>query len=68
MGVTELVSHYDEMLDYFREWPISPDFRSFTSESGAACRYYVEQPNVNSKDEFIPETVIVAPKKLASEE
>lgn len=66
-GVSDLVSNYDELLDYFDEWPTYPDFRSFTTESGKEFRYYIEPPSVNSKDKFIPESVIVTPQKLASE-
>jgi hypothetical protein len=66
-GVSDLVSNYDELLNYFEEWPTYPDYRSFTTESGKEFRYYIEPPNVNSKDEFISESEIVRPQKLVSE-
>jgi hypothetical protein len=62
-----LVSNYDELLEYFGEWPAYPDFRSFTTESGNVFHYYIEPPSINPKGKFIPESDIVRPQELGSE-
>jgi hypothetical protein len=54
LSLSDVVSRYDELVAYFNEWPMNPDYRTMTSTSGTKLRYYVEPPNVNTKDSFIP--------------
>ena len=54
MTLSDLVSHYDEVVQYFSEWPVYPDHRRFTTETGSEIRYCIEPANVNTKHAFIP--------------
>lgn len=54
MSLSDVVTHYDELVNYFDAWPVSPKYKAITTATGKRVRCCIEPPGVNTKSEFLP--------------
>jgi hypothetical protein len=54
MDLPKLVSHYDEVLEYFSKWPRSPDFKTITTDGGIEVRCSIDPADASTMRKFTP--------------
>jgi hypothetical protein len=54
IDLSGLVTHYDELLDYFSKWPKGPDFKTITTDGGIEVRCSISPADDSTMRQFIP--------------
>jgi hypothetical protein len=54
MNLSMLVSHYDEVIEFFSKWPRSPDFETITTDGSVEVRCSIEPADASTMRRFTP--------------
>ena len=54
MDLSDLVSHYDEVVEYFSKWPVKPDYSTITTDGGIEVRCFIDPPEESTAHGFFP--------------
>ena len=54
LDLSRLVSHYDEVLEYFSKWSVAPNFDEITTDGGLKVQCRVDPANASTMKEFTP--------------
>ena len=54
MNLSMLVTHYDEVIEFFSKWPESPNFETITTDAGVEVRCSIEPADASTMRQFTP--------------
>jgi hypothetical protein len=54
MDFTELVSRYDEVVEYFSKWPVAPQGIAMTTAGGLQVQCRVDPAENSTMKQFVP--------------
>jgi hypothetical protein len=54
MNLSMLVTHYDEVVEFFSKWPESPNFKTITTDADVEVRCSIEPADASTMRRFTP--------------